>query len=482
MLFNSYIFLFLFLPVCLLAYFGCNRKGWYRAGLVVLGGMSLIFYAYDHVQYLPVIVISILGNWLLAQIILKQKTDKMAKGILISGILLNILPLFYFKYLNFTVYNINKVFGTDIFVDQILLPLGISFYTFQQISYLVDTYRGETKEYHFIEYVAFVSFFPQLVAGPIVLHHEMISQFRQGEKKHFDYDDFAQGLYILATGLFKKVILADTFGNAVSWGFTHIDDLSSLEIILVMLFYTFQIYFDFSGYSDMAIGIAKLFRIDIPRNFNSPYKATSIIEFWNRWHMTLTRFLREYIYFPLGGSRKGKVRTYINIMIVFVVSGIWHGASWTFILWGLIHGIANVLNRIFKKSWEKLHIAFQWILTFVFINVTWLIFRAESIGQVFDLFKRMIRLDTFTIHPQLAEIFQLKEFNYLKGSGIIVNKVADFWMWFFLVACLFICMNMTDVAEKKFKPTVGKVIGTALMFFWAIISLSGISTFLYFNF
>lgn len=406
----------------------------------------------------------------------------MAKGILICGILLNILPLFYFKYLNFTVYNINKVFGTDIFVDQILLPLGISFYTFQQISYLVDTYRGETKAYHFIEYVAFVSFFPQLVAGPIVLHHEMISQFRQEEKKRFAYDDFAQGLYILAAGLFKKVLLADTFGKAVAWGFTHTDDLSSLEIFLVMLFYTFQIYFDFSGYSDMAIGIAKLFRIDIPRNFNSPYKATSIIEFWNRWHMTLTRFLREYIYFPLGGSRKGKVRTYINVMIVFAVSGIWHGASWTFILWGLIHGIANVLNRIFKKSWEKLHIAFQWLLTFLFINATWLIFRAESIGQVVDLFKRLIRLDTFTIHPELADVFQLKEFDYLKGSGIIVNRVADFWMWFFIAVCLFICMNLTDVAEKKFKPTIGKMIGTVVMLFWSIISLSGISTFLYFNF
>lgn len=481
MLFNSYIFLFLFLPLCLLVYFLCNRKGRYRTGLVVLIVMSFGFYAYDHIQYLFILVLSVLVNWFISRIIIKLE-GKPAKIFLTIGIVANILPLFYFKYLYFVVFNFNRIAGTDFSIERIILPLGISFYTFQQISYLVDTYRGETKEYNFLEYTAFVSFFPQLVAGPIVLHKEIIPQFRQIEKKKFNFDALANGLYVLAAGLFKKVILADTFGEAVAWGFMRVADLSSMEIIIVMLSYTFQIYFDFSGYSDMAVGIAKMFNIDIPCNFNSPYKATSITEFWNRWHMTLTRFLREYIYFPLGGSKKGRVRTYINVMIIFIVSGIWHGASWTFILWGIVHGIANVLNRIFKKSWERLHTAFQWMATFLFLNITWLIFRADSVSQLFELFKRMVCLDKLEINRELMWCFDLKEFSYLKGIGVITNNVAGFWMWAFMAAALFICLNMTDVAEKKFKPTIGKALGTAVMFFWSIISLAGISTFLYFNF
>ena len=481
MLFNSYIFIFLFLPLCLAGYFLCNRRELYRIGLLFLAGMSLAFYAYNHVQYVFILVGSILGNWLLAQLILRKR-DKNGKLLLGMGVGLNVLVLFCFKYLNFTFFNLNRWMGTSFVIEEIILPLGISFYTFQQISYLVDTYRGETKDYTFLEYATFVSFFPQLVAGPIVLHQEIIPQFREKEKKIFNFDNFAAGLYIFATGLFKKVILADTFGTAVTWGFERPDELSALEIMIVMLSYTFQIYFDFSGYSDMAIGIAKMFNIEIPHNFNSPYKANSIIGFWDRWHMTLTRFLRQYIYFPLGGSRKGKIRTYVNVMIVFLVSGIWHGASWTFILWGMLHGIANVLNRIFKKSWERLHIAFQWLCTFIFINVTWLLFRAESVSQAFDLFKRLIRLDKFDVSRELMWCFDLQEFNYIKGIGVITYNVSGFWMWFFMAIGLFACMNMTDVAEKEFRPTVRKILKTVVMLFWSIISLSGISTFLYFNF
>lgn len=481
MLFNSYIFLFMFLPLCLLVYYWCNHQGFYRAGLIVLIGMSFWFYAYNHVSYLLLLVASILGNWLLSRILVNIEFKK-RKLLLLVGIVANILVIFYYKYLGFTIFNINRLAGTSITVEDIILPLGISFYTFQQVSFLVDSYRRETEGYQFIDYAAFVSFFPQLVAGPIVLHQEMIPQFRQIDRKKFSYDALASGLYLLAVGLFKKVILADTFGKAVSWGFEHVPDLSSLEIILIMLFYTFQIYFDFSGYSDMAIGIAKMFRIDIPHNFNSPYKACSIIEFWNRWHMTLTRFLRQYIYYPLGGNRKGKIRTYINIFLVFVVSGIWHGARWTFILWGMLHGVANILNRIFKKYWDRCHVAFQWICTFIFVSIGWLIFRADSVFQAYDLIKRMIRLDTWQIHLDFYYCFHLAEFNYLKGIGPIVNSVAGFWMWFFVAVALFISLNMTDVAEKKFKPTVGRMLGTVVLLFWSIISLSGISTFLYFNF
>lgn len=447
----------------------------------MLIGMSFWFYAYNHIQYLLLLIFSILFNWLVAQLLIK-KQNKYSKIVLITGIVINIALIFYFKYLNFTVFNVNRILGTSFVVEKMILPLGISFYTFQQISYLVDTYRGETREYTFIEYAAFVSFFPQLVAGPIVLHQEIIPQFGNVDKKKFNYNNFAAGLYVLATGLFKKVILADTFGTAVNWGFERTAELSSMEIAIIMLSYTFQIYFDFSGYSDMAIGIAKMFNIVIPHNFNSPYRANSIVEFWDRWHMTLTRFLRQYVYFPLGGSRKGKVRSYVNVMIVFFVSGIWHGASWTFVLWGFIHGIANVLNRIFRKQWERLHVAFQWLCTFLFINVTWLLFRADSVSQAFELLKKLVRLDTFEISRELKWCFELPEFNYLKGIGVITYNVSGFWMWFFMAVGLFVCINMTDVAEKNFKPTWGKIIGTVVMLVWSVVSLSGISSFLYFNF
>ena len=233
--------------------------------------------------------------------------------------------------------------------------MGISFFTFQQVSYLVDSYRTqETRDYGFIEYTLFVLFFPQLIAGPIVLHKEMIPQFRNEHNRIFNSENFSRGMYIFAIGLFKKVLIADTFSQAVAIGYNNVENLSSLEALLVSFSYTFQIYFDFSGYCDMAIGISSMFNINLPQNFNSPYKSTSIIDFWNRWHMSLTRFLREYVYFPLGGSRKGKVRTYVNVMIVFLVSGIWHGANWTFIVWGIMHGVAQCLNRMFKNIWAKL--------------------------------------------------------------------------------------------------------------------------------
>ncbi|MBP3604436.1 MAG: MBOAT family protein [Lachnospiraceae bacterium] len=481
MLFNSYIFLFLFLPLCLFGYFFCNKRGWNKSALLILIGMSLWFYSYNHLQYLLLFVFSILCNWLIVQI-MNKKPIKYPQLVLGIGIGINILIIFYYKYLYFVVFNMNRFLNTSFTVEAILLPLGISFYTFQQISFLVDTIRGETKEYTFLEYVAFISFFPQLVAGPICLHSEIIPQFRKNEKRCFNYDNFAAGIYIFATGLFKKVILADTFGEAVSWGFSNTDILSSLEIAIVMLSYTFQIYFDFSGYSDMAIGIARMFNIDIPHNFNSPYKANSIIEFWDKWHMTLTRFLRKYVYFPMGGSKKGKIRTYVNILTVFLISGIWHGANWTFILWGCIHGIANILNRIFKKEWDKLHTAFQWICTFSFINVTWLLFRADSVSQAIELLKRLIRAESFEIHSTLNWCFYLNEFDICQWVVPFVYDIRGFWIWISVAMGLFVCLNMTDVADKEFKPTWIKMLGTAGMLIWSVVSFGGITTFLYFNF
>lgn len=485
MLFNSYIFLLFFFPVCIIGYYLLNKKGWYKLALVELMLMSFWFYAYNHVQYLLILLLSILMNWILSRL-LSRKEIQHKKLILWCGILLNIGIIFYFKYFNFFIDNINFVLGKTYEVEKILLPLGISFYTFQQVSYLIDSSRGETREYSFLEYAVFVSFFPQLVAGPIVLHNEIIPQFCDKSKRIYNHENMANGIYILAVGLFKKVIIADTFGSAVAWGYEHFETISSGEIVLIMLFYTFQIYFDFSGYSDMAIGIAKMFNITLPINFNSPYKSCSIIEFWNRWHMTLTRFLRKYIYFSLGGSKKGKIRTYINIFIVFLISGIWHGANWTFIVWGGVHGVANILDRIFKNYWNKMNRLFKWVCTFGFINITWLIFRSESLIQAVILIKRMFCFESFTISTGLIECFNLPELallsSLIRPIGFLEQEINGFFMWLFLGVSLVIVLKLKNLYEVKFKPTIVNAMVTVVFLLWSIVSLNGITTFLYFNF
>ena len=458
---------------------------------------SLIFYVYDSFYYGGILILSILINYSLSYAINRLSNIKVKKWILLCGILLNITSIFYFKYFDFVMSNICHVLKYEYEAKNIVLPLGISFFTFQQISYLVDTYRGETKDYKFMEYVAFVSFFPQLVAGPIVLHNEFIPQLRNKEKKKFNNDLFAQGTYMFTIGLFKKVLIADTFNNAVTYGWNNIDTLTSAEIFIVMLSYTMQRYFDFSGYCDMAIGIGKMFNIELPINFNSPYKAYSVTDFWNRWHMSLTRFLRKYVYFPLGGGRKGTTRTYINIIIVFLLSGIWHGANWTFICWGIIHGIANVLNRIFAKRWNSLHMGFQWCATFLFINLTWLIFRSEDMTQALELIKRLLEFKSLSISEGLSQCFMFEDelqfilklpYNdvsspvYILQNRIWNSYQSCVYMVVFFTICIIGCLASNNLHTVKFKPTIQKAVLTVVLLFWCIISLSGVSTFLYFNF
>lgn len=415
MLFNSYIFIFLFLPVTLIGYYIINHLNLYRVANVFLIAMSLWFYGYFNQSYLIIISGSIIANFLISKGLgrLVQNTI-FKKIILIIGLLANVAVIFYFKYFDFFLENVNIIFDKSFELKNIVLPLGISFFTFQQLSYLVDSYKGETRNYSFDEYALFVSFFPQLIAGPIVLHHEIIPQFKQQKKRHLLPQNFSKGMYIFAIGLFKKVIIADTFGRAVSYGFGTIETLSSMEALVVSLSYTFQLFFDFSGYCDMAMGIGYMFNIELPQNFNSPYKATSITDFWGRWHMTLTRFLTTYIYIPLGGNRKGKIRTYINIMIVFLVSGIWHGANWTFILWGFLHGFFNCLNRLFRKSWEQLEKVTQWGITFMIINMLWILFRADNISSAVLFIKEICCLSSFTISDGLYNCFNLTDFCFWK--------------------------------------------------------------------
>lgn len=489
MLFNSYIFILAFLPFTLVTYFLLNKLKSNRPALAFLAVMSLVFYGYFNVSYLLIICASICFNYIVSRLLYAEKFQKVSQRKLIAaiGIIFNVGLIFYFKYYDFFIQNMNSVFKTTFELKHILLPLGISFFTFQQISYVIDSYKGETKGYTFLEYIVFVTFFPQLIAGPIVLHDEMIPQFKDENNRKLHSDNLAHGLYMFGLGLFKKVLIADTFGKAVTLGFSDISALTAMDSLIVMLSYTIQIYFDFSGYCDMASGIALMFNIKLPMNFNSPYKATSIIDFWSRWHMTLTRFLRKYIYFPLGGSRKGTVRTCINIMIVFLVSGIWHGASWTFIVWGLLHGLAQVLTRLFKRNWEKLNVVTQWLFTFIFVNATWMIFRADSLKQGLRIVWRIVGCHNTAISKSIIDCFTLPEFNWLSQKWSLLNNIANKWfngffMWAAIIAAMFIIMNCKNCQEREFKPTVRNAILTIVLIFWSIMSLSGVSTFLYFNF
>ncbi len=485
MTFNSYIFTLLFLPLSVIGYFSLNRFNLLKTSKVFLIGMSLWFYGYFNLNYLFIMIASIICNWFISRILCKTTLkDHLRKLMLLIGIIFNLGMIFYFKYFDFFLSNINSIFETDFILRNILLPLGISFYTFQQVSYVVDSFKGETKGYNFIDYALFVSFFPQLVAGPIALHGEMIPQFKDIQNKKINHQNLSCGIYFFAIGLFKKVMIADIFGKVVTYGYAYSETLTSLDAVVVMLCYTFQIYFDFSGYSDMAIGIGKMFNINLPANFNSPYKALSIIDFWDRWHLTLTRFLRNYVYFPLGGSRKGEARTYINILIVFFLSGLWHGATWLFILWGMLHGIFNVFTRLIKKHWDRMFKPLRWAITFIFVNLTWIIFRAETVEQLLNMLNKVIFLrDGFSLSQGLIDSFYIVEFSTLLNAFSFIPFQAELIMLvFYLVVSFAVVLFLKNINEIKFQPKISNSLITVLFLVWSIVSFSGVSTFLYFNF
>ena len=314
----------------------------------------------------------------------------------------------------------------------------------------------------------------------------MIPQFREEERWHLNQKNLAQGLYIFSLGLFKKVLIADTFGKVVANGFKNVDTLTTLAAIVVSVSYTLQLYFDFSGYCDMAIGVGNMLNIDLPANFNSPYKALSIGDFWKRWHMSLTRFLREYVYFPLGGSKKGCWRTYLNTMIVFLISGIWHGANWTFIVWGVLHGVFNCISRFIKPVWDRVWKPIRWFVTFSIVNVLWVIFRADSLQQAWIFLQRMFGRNDFTLDRGYELYFKLKEFNFMEGRLPFLKNLSDSVYWLYTIIFFGFAFGIIffgkNSKEIRFKPTVARALLTVVLMVWSILSLSGVSEFLYFDF
>ena len=488
MLFNSYIFLFVFLPVTWLLFRLACKKRLLDVAIIVLVMASLFFYAYLNPPFVLLILFSIGFNYTWGRLLESVQTS--SKLLLAGGIATNLGLIGYFKYSNFFIKNIEKLLGNDWTAVNVFLPLGISFFTFQQIAYLLDCYNGKTKEHKFIHYALFVIFFPQLIAGPIVRYEKIIPQFKKLRTYGLSYKNLLIGLSLLSIGLFKKVVIADTFSPWVANVFDSNFHPTFIDAWGGALSYTFQIYFDFSGYTDMAIGLAKLFNIDLPINFNSPYKATSIIDFWRRWHITLSLFFRDYLYIPLGGNRKGKLRQYVNILATMFLCGLWHGAAWTFIFWGSLHGTMICITHLWIDISKKMHIPrmpriLGWAITFPCIVFSWVFFRADSFRKAWEICKGMVGVNGVYIPADYIPNEKIQQL--LEDVGVILC-IPQTWAFkgfeelinitiAFIISIFFI--NSIVYIQKNPKKNIPII---SLLLVLSLLSLRHASEFLYFNF
>ena len=517
MLFNSYPFIIFFLPATLFIFFRIGAWGHHRIAVSWLVAASLFFYGWWNPAYLGLLIGSVLFNFSVGVGLATGSAGPSfgKKRLLAAGIVGNLAAIAYFKYANFFVNAVNQGFDTELHLAPIILPLAISFFTFQQIAYLVDVYRGETREHNFLHYCLFVTFFPQLIAGPIVHHKEMLHQFAKDSLYKFKHENFAIGVTIFFIGLFKKVMIADKISiyatpvfNAAANGAT----ITFFEGWGGALAYTFQLYFDFSGYSDMAIGLGRVFGVRLPLNFNSPYKATNIIDFWRRWHMTLSRFMLDYLYIPLGGRQKGSARQYVNLIITMLLGGLWHGAGWTFVIWGGLHGMYLFVNH----AWRAVRSSLAWkgegafyvygsrLLTFFAVVVAWVIFRADNLDAALRVYEGMLGQNGFPINKEwMAKMMWVGPVLTDWGMEVAVLSIAVkrallYWSLPLLLAC-WILPN-TQQIMRQFEPAVNFLedprdpsfvewkpnrrwsLAVLVMAILCLFNMTGISEFLYFQF
>lgn len=489
--FHSYIFTLAFLPITVTVFFLLNHSKRYTAADLFLIVASLCFYGYYNYSYVLFLLVSVGINYCIAKMMQTGKHNP--KLYLLAGLVFNIGVLFLLKYYNFFAYSIHAATGMSLHKLNLILPIGISFYTFQQIAYLVDTYKNPNiGRYSVLEYTKYVTFFPYMIQGPIAYHHEIIPQFQEEKLRKLDYDNLAKGLWLFAIGMGKKVLLADLFGVLVDDSFANISGMGSFKAFIVMLSYTLQIYFDFSGYCDMATGVAKMFNVNLPLNFNSPYKALTISDFWKRWHITLTRFFTKYVYIPLGGNRKGEARTYLNILIVFLVSGLWHGANWTFIFWGMAHGTVYLLTRALEKHTNLLDTTktpikkgVLWSLNFLFVNLAWVMFRADSLEQGLLFYKELCSLNFIWIDQSFKELVMTDAIRTItKFLPFIGGKIVAYWLWLLLLGSLLLAILVPNETKKieNWKPSLAKMFFVVIILIYCILSFSEVTSFLYWEF
>ncbi|WP_104744133.1 MBOAT family peptidoglycan O-acetyltransferase PatA [Helicobacter acinonychis] len=511
MLFNTPLFIFAFLPSVFAVYFilqAYAKNTLFPKLWLVLA--SLFFYAFWNVKYLPLLVGSIVFNYFIA-LKIHQTPHAMHKKLwLILGLSANVLLLGFFKYTDFFLTNFNLLFKSYFELLHLILPLAVSFFTLQQIAYLMDTYKHNktnANNYmrenanaslnpnppfssfsHFLDYALFVSFFPQLIAGPIVHHSEMMPQFKDKNNQFLNYRNIAVGLFIFSIGLFKKVVIADNIAHFTDFGFDKAASLSFIQAWMASLSYSFQLYFDFSGYCDMAIGIALFFNIKLPINFNSPYKALNIQDFWRRWHITLSRFLKEYLYIPLGGNRVRESVVYRNLILVFLIGGFWHGAGWTFIIWGLLHGIALSVHRMYSHLAKKFHFVtpkiLAWLITFNFVNLAWVFFRAKDLESALKVLKGMVGLNGVVFSRFLEEKSDfLNRVNDDMWGHTMMYASPTFKMCVFIIIISFCLKNSSHLYQSN-QMGLTKTISACFLLAIGFLSIfaNSQSVFLYFNF
>lgn len=475
MLFNSYPFILVFLPATLLVFFVvAPRSG--RAAAALLACASLVFYGWWDVRYVALLAGSIACNYAVGVATGRARASgrqRLAALATTGGVGLNLALLAYFKYAGFAVSNVDALTGIEWAIPHVVLPLGISFFTFTQIAFLVDTYRGIAREYNPIHYALFVTYFPHLIAGPILHHKEMMPQFEDKATYSPRAMHFAVGLTIFSLGLAKKVIFADgiaPYANSVFAAAARGDTPTLVTAWGGVIAYALQLYFDFSGYSDMAIGLSRMFGVRLPLNFDSPYKAVNIIDFWRRWHMTLSRFLRDYLYYPLGGNRKGPARRYVNLMIVMLLGGLWHGAGWTFVLWGALHGVYLIVNHAWIAIRNRLGLAtggrlshvVSVALTFVAVLFAWTLFRAPDLATATSILAAMIGLHGVSIPaafaPMLGSLGRLMTsagITFSLGGG---SEFVKTWAWIIvLLPVVFVAPN-TQQIMARFDPALERVV------------------------
>ena len=495
MLFNSHNFIFIFLPSVLILYFLFHKNYKYR--LTLLTFASIYFYAYWDLKYTGLLLISILVNYTLSFFVKKKK-----KIAFFLSIFLNLLILGIFKYLGMFIDFFEYLSKTDATKIDLILPLGISFFTFQQIVFQIDNFNSKVKIPKLSEYFFFITFFPQIIAGPIVHHKEIFSQIKKKVKLS---EDFLIGISIFSIGLFKKVIIADyiaissdAYYSAISSGYYP----SLLESLIGTLSFTVQIYFDFSAYSDMAMGLAYIFGFRLPLNFASPYQSTSISEFWRRWHITLSRFFKNYVYIPIGGNSAGIFKNSFNLLFVMLLAGLWHGASLNFIFWGGIHGFLLIVNHVYRKIKDifpiiKIGPIFSWLITFFCINISWVPFRTSNLDETIVVWKSIFSMDNFILPSSLSMLgFKTQEFiedvDYYNVSIMLFISLSII----FFLPNIYQIFSKYDVALKskgyfsngyskfnlKWKPNHLYLIFLILIMFISLGKMSDQKEFLYFQF
>jgi D-alanyl-lipoteichoic acid acyltransferase DltB (MBOAT superfamily) len=515
MLFNSYEFLFFFLPLTWIGFELLVRAGKSRAGIAWLVVASGIFYASWNEKLLLLLVGSLIVNFVIGRLLNNRfaTNRRSSRPLLVVGLAFNLGLLGYFKYANFFVDNFNAGFGTDLFLSHIVLPIGISFFTFQEIAFLVDSARGEAGRKNFLDFALFVTFFPQLIAGPIVHYNEVMPQFSDPNRKPA-FQRLSIGLTILLVGLVKKLVIADTMAVHATALFDAVamqHEPALIESWLATLAYSFQIYFDFSGYSDMAIGLGAMFGIRLPVNFASPYKATSITDFWQRWHITLSRFLRDYLYIAMGGNRRGASRRYVHLMVTMVLGGIWHGAAWTFALWGALHGGLLIIHRLWqgdpKNPRRRLPVWAARVLTFICVVLAWVPFRAPDIETALVVYRGLFGLNGLILPEGIAQLFAavpvLSE--WIRPGFIHVAEPGRLILWIvvlFVVVWLlpnthqWMARNSPALESKGYpataavdaspfiswRPNARYALAMAIALYICVVKLNDVSPFIYFQF